>query len=191
MKTENREILGYTVPIVGIVETLAEAVAAAGSEETVLKDYNNNVLAHSHYTIVRRAITKKLVELTGIKQRTEKDGDKDVIVERDAEYKARLESELGEEEVAKFEKAIAEVIGAMPVDYTPGTRGAGGTAAPAKKWLDYYDQLVTEKRLDAFCQKHSIDQSVDEAQLKNTVALKVKEVVTAKMEAARKQALEV
>lgn len=190
MNTQTKELLGFNVPVVGIVETLAEAIKASGSEEAVVKDYNNNVLAHSHYTILRRIIVKKLVELTGIKQLTEKDGDKDVISEKDAAYIARLETEIGEEELKKHEKAIAEACGAVPVDYTPGTRGSGsGSATPAKKWLAYYDQFVVEGKLDAFCEKHGIDQSTDEETLKIAVASKAKEIVLRVQAEALKAAL--
>lgn len=196
MKTENRELLGFTVPINGICETLAEAITAAGSEDAVLKDYNNNVLAHSHYTIARRAIVNKLIELTGVKMKTETTGTGDsaktVVVEKESEYIARLETELGEETLKEFNSQIASVVGAIPVDYTPGVRGAGATAAPAKKWLAYYDQLVTEDKLDAFCSKHGITvEGKDVEVLKVEVANKVKEIVTAKLAAAAKQALDV
>ena len=75
MKNEQREILGIPVMITGICETLAEAIAAAGSEQAVLNDYNANVLAHSHYTEVRKVICAKLAEVTGIKRLTKKHGE--------------------------------------------------------------------------------------------------------------------
>lgn len=189
MKTENKELLGFTVPVVGIVETLKEAVEKAGSEEAVLKDYVSNVLAHSHYTVLRRVIIKTLVAATGIKQKTEKDGEKEVIVEKDAAYVARLETELGEEVLQGFNKQIAEECAKITVDYTPGTRGSG-TSTPAKKWLAYYDQLVEEDKLDGFCQKHGIDQTADEETVRINVANKVKDIITAKMAAAAKEALD-
>jgi hypothetical protein len=191
MKTENRELLGYTVPVVGIVETLAEAIAAAGSEAAVVKDYNNNVLAHSHFTILRRAaVIATLVKETGIKLKTKKVGDKDVIDEKESEYVARLESELGEETMKSFGSAIADTAAKIPVDYSPGTRGSGASATPAKKWLAYYDQLVTEDKLGAFCEKHSITGD-DEESIKFAVANKVREIVTAKEKESARQALDV
>lgn len=193
MKTENRELLGFTVPIVNICETLAEAITAAGGEQAVLNDYNSNVLAHSHYTIARRAIIKSLVEQSGVKQLTKNVGTAEKpkleVVEKDAAYVARLESELGEDMVKSFGTKVSEAVGQIKVDYTPGTRGAGGSATPAKKWLAYYDQLVTEEKLSAFCSKHDIPQDTDEETLKFAVANKVREIVTAKMEAAAQAAL--
>ncbi len=191
MKTENRELLGFVVPIVGIAETLAEAISAAGSEEAVLKDFNNNVLAHSHYTIARRVIIKTLVDKTGIKLKTKKDGEKEVIAEKDAEYIARLESELGEETVKSYSSAVANAVNEVKVDYTPGVRGTGAGTSPAKKWLAFYDQLVAEEKLDAFCQKHSINQEVEEDELKKVVANRVKEIVTAKEQEIARNALAV
>lgn len=191
MKTETRELLGFKVPVVGVAETMAELVTASGSEAEVVDTNNNQVFAHSHATILRRAIIKKLVELTGIKQLTIKEGDKEVLDEKDAAYIGRLEEELGEGALKKYEGQIASTCQAIPMDYTPGVRGSGGSAAPAKKWLAYYDQLVAEEKLDIFCQKHSIDQSVDADSLKNTVANKVREIVTAAQAEASKAALAV
>lgn len=192
MKTENKELLGFTVPVVGIVETLSEAIEKAGSETAVLKDYVSNVLAHSHYTILRRTIVKKLVELTGIKQLTEKDGEKEVIVEKDASYIARLQGEIGESGLKGHEAAIAAACALIPVDYTPGTRGAGGSTTPAKKWLAYYDQLVAEEKLDSFCSKYEISQEgKSEEEFKNEVANKCRELVTAAQARVAQQALDV
>lgn len=190
MKSEVKEILGFNVKIVNIVETLDEAISAAGSKEAVLKDYVSNVLAHSHYGVVRRIIVTTLEKLTGISRGK---NDKGAIIEKDAEYIARLETELGEAALQAHSAAISAEVEKTPVDYTPGTRGAGSsTAAPAKKWLAYYDQLVTEDKLDAFCTKYNITQDgIEEDALRTTVALKIKEIVTAKEKAAAASALDV
>ena len=189
MKNEVKELLGFNVQITDIVDTLDEAIQAAGSQEAVLKDYVSNVLAHSHYTIARRIIVKKLEELTGIKRFTEKKDEKEVVVEKDAEYVARLETELGEEKLASFEKDISAAVAAVPVDYTPGVRGTGEGSVPAKKWLAYYDQMVTEGKVEFYCEKWGIDPAQDEQSLKYALANKVREVVTAKMKAAAAEAL--
>jgi len=193
MKNETKELLGFNVQVTGICETLQECIEKSGSEEAVRKDYINNVLAHSHYTILRRNIVSVLVKETGLKQKTmkEKTGDKEkeVIIEKDAAYIARLETELGS--LKQYESKINSVCAAIPVDYTPGTRGAGGAGVPAKKWLAYYDQLVTEEKLDAFCQKYEIDGSMPEDELKFAVAGKVREIVVAQQEAAAQAALNV
>jgi len=189
MKNETKELLGFNVLVVGIVETLKEAIEKAGSEEAVLKDYVSNVLAHSHYTIARRAIVKKLEELSGIKRLTKKDGEKEVVIEKDAEYIARLETELGEDKLRSFDTDVSAAVAAIPVDYTPGTRGSGEGSVPAKKWLAYYDQMVTEGKVEFYCEKWNIDQNQDEESLKYALANKVREVVTAKMKAAAAEAL--
>lgn len=195
MKTENRELLGFSVPVVGIAETLQEAITAAGSEEAVLKDYNSNVLAHSHYSILRRLIVATLEKVTGVKRKgvTEGEGEKAkfTVTEREAEYVARLEEELGEEGLKPHEVIVREECAKVKVDYVPGKRGEGGSATPAKKWLAYYDQLITDGKLDLFCSKHGIDQTTDEETLKITVANKVKDIVSAKLAAAAKEAVDV
>lgn len=189
MKNENREILGFNVPIIGIVETLDEAISASGSKEAVLKDFNNNVLAHSHFGVVRRIVVATLEKATGVARIK---NDKGAMVEKDAEYVARLETELGEAGLKAYEAAVADAVGKVAVDYTPGTRGQGSsTATPAKKWLAYYDQLVVEEKLEAFCNKHGIKTDGDEAELRVAVALKVKEIVTEKEKAIAKTALDV
>lgn len=191
MKTETRELLGFNVPVVGIAETLQEAISAAGSEAEVLKDLNNNVLAHSHYTILRRVIVKTLETATGVKRNGVTEGEKFTVTEKDAVYIARLEEELGTDELKTHEAAVADACSKISVDYKPGTRGSGESRAPAKKWLAYYDQLVSESKLDLFCEKHSIDGTQAEEDLKVEVANKVKEIVTARMAAAAKEAVDV
>jgi len=192
MKTENRELLGFNVPIVNICETLEECIAAAGSEAEVVKTYVGDVLAHSHYTVARRHIVKTLVELTGIKQLTSKVKEKEVVTETDGEYIARLESEIGEDVLKSYEKQVAAAVGKVAVDYAPGTRGSGGSATPAKKWLAYYDALKQdETKFSAFCSKHDIDTSSDEETLKIAVANKIKDIVSAKLALAAKEAMDV
>lgn len=195
MKTETRELLGFNVPVVGIAETLSELIAAAGSEQVVINDCNNQTLAHSHYTILRKTIVTTLEKITGVKRLTEKQGEgdkaKEVVVEKDAAYIARLEEELGEDVLKSHEAAVAAECAKVKVDYTPGQRGEGSQQTPAKKWLAYYDQLLAEGKLDLFMQKHGIDATSDEETRKVTVANKVKDIVTAKMAEAARAAVEV
>lgn len=197
MRNETRELLGFKVQITGVCDTLAEVIAAAGSEDAVVKDVNAQTLAHSHFTILRRKIVAELVKLTGVKQLVKKVGTgaeaKEVIDEKDAAYIARLEEELGAETLKTHEAAISAVCAGVPVDYKPGTRGSGGSGAPAKKWLAYYDQLVAESKLDLFCERNGInpDGDLSEEDLKIAVATKVKDIVTAQMEAAAKAAMDV
>jgi hypothetical protein len=190
-KSIKKEILGFTVLVVGVAESLKEAVELAGSEEVVLNDFNNQVLFHSHYTGLREKIVSKLAELTGIPRLTEKKGDKDVIVEKDAEYIARLESQIGEDGLKAHESAIAELVAGIPVDYKPGTRGTGTSGVPAKKWMAVYGQLKTEGKLDAFAAKYSVTLTGDEEADTILIAHKAKEVVDAIQKAASQQAFAV
>src|SRR5690606_6043403 len=190
MKNEKREILGFKVTIVGIVENLQEAVSAAGSEEAVVSDYNANVLAHSHYTILRRNICETLEKLTGIPRLRDGEGDKAKIVEKEAAYIARLEDQLGEDGLAQYESQIDELSKSIPVDYKPGTRGSGSSAIPATKWLAYYDQLVEEDMLNAFIEKYSIEtDGRSDEEIKYAVANKAREIVTARLREEEKKAL--
>ncbi len=176
MKTETRELLGFNVPIVGVVENLDEAISAAGSKEAVLKDYVNNVLAHSHFAILRRTICSTLETLTGVARIK---NDKGTITEKESEYIARLDTQLGEAGLAAHNAAVAEACAKIAVDYTPGTRGAGSSSAtPAKKWLAVADQIFAEEKVDAFCAKFGIDRTgVSDADLKVQIAIKFKEFI--------------
>lgn len=187
MKTENRELLGFNVPVVGIVETLKEAIESAGSEDNVLGDYVSNVLAHSHYAILRRVIVSVLEKQTGVKRKTKTTGEgekaKTVIDETDGEYVARLESDLGEEALKAFESAVAAECAKVKVDYTVGTRGS---ATPAKKWLAAIDELKQQGKFEAFCAKFEIDITQDEETVKVAAANKLKDLVAEQMKNAMK-----
>lgn len=187
MKTENRELLGFNVPVVGIVETLKEAIDAAGSEDNVLGDYVSNVLAHSHYAILRRVIVSVLEKQTGVKRKTKTTGEgekaKTVIDETDGEYVARLESDLGEDALKAFESAVAAECAKVKVDYTVGTRGS---ATPAKKWLAAIDELKQQGKFEAFCTKFEIDITQDEETVKVAAANKLKDLVAEQMKNAMK-----
>ena len=191
MKTVTKEILSFEVPVPGVVETLAEAVVSCGNEERALNFLNNYVLFHSHFTKLRSKIIAKLVELTKIPLLTEKKGEKDVIIENDGDYIARLEAELGEGALTQYTEQIAAVSSGLPVDYSVAIRGAASNSMPAKKWLAYYDAMVEQGKLDAFIAKQGLDLAADadEDTVKRTVANKVKELVTKAELAARQQAL--
>lgn len=195
MRNETRELLGFKVQVTGICDTLAEVINAVGSEEGVVNDVNNQTLAHSHFTILRRKIVAKLEELSGVKRDGEWEGEgekkKWVVTEKDAAYVARLEETKGEEWLKLQEGILSSMCAAVPVDYKPGTRGAGGSATPAKKYLAYYDQMVAEDKLDLFCERHGIDSAQEEDALKVAVANKVKELLAAAQAEAMKKALDV
>ena len=195
MKNEQREILGIPIMITGICETLAEAIAAAGSEQAVLNDYNANVLAHSHYTEVRKVICAKLAEVTGIKRLTKKHGEgenaKEVFDETEAAYVDRVREELGDEMFNEQIAAVQSAVAALPVDYKPGTRGSGGaTAKPAKKWIDQVDALKKAGRYDEFLAKYElVKEGMSEDDVVIAAANKVKEIVTEREKAAKQAAL--
>lgn len=195
MRNETRELLGFKVQVTGICDTLAEVIKAVGSEEGVVNDVNNQTLAHSHFTILRRKIVAKLEELSGVKREGffEGEGEKKkwVVTEKDAAYVARLEETKGEEWLKLQEGTLSSMCAAVSVDYKPGTRGAGGSATPAKKYLAYYDQMVAEEKLDLFCERHGIDSAQEEDALKVAVANKVKELLAAAQAEAMKKALDV
>lgn len=191
MRNETREILGIEVMIVGIADSLSEAITLAGSESAVLNDYNSQILAHSHFTEVRRVICAKLTEITGIKRLTKKHGEKEVFNETELAYVDRVREELGEEGFAEHIGAIQTAVAALQVDYKPGTRGSGGsTAKPAKKWFDYVAALKSAGRFDDFVSKNNLlRENMSEDDLNLAVALKVKDIVTEQEKAARAAAV--
>lgn len=189
MKSVNKEILGFNVPIAGVAETSAELVSACGSDERAVELANNYILYHVHFSKVRSKIVAKLEELTGVKREGQEEGEgedkKFVVTEKDQEYIGRLEEQLGEAGLKAHEGVIAAMVGAMNVDYTQSARGSGVAAAPAKKWLAYYDALVEKGKLQDFIAKHSIatEGLTDEA-IKLSVVNKVKTLVTEATRAA-------
>jgi hypothetical protein len=186
MKTVNKEILGFSVGVVGVAETIPEFVEAAGSEERLVDLANNYVLFHQHFTKLRNAIVKTLVELTGIKLETEEKDGKTIITETAEEYVGRLEEESANP--LQFADQVNSAVGAMPVDYKQPVRGLGTTKV-AQKWLAYYDAMVEAGKLDAFVEKHDLTLPADEEAAKIVVANKVKEIVTHAQQAALKTAL--
>lgn len=195
MKNETRELLGFKVQVTGVCETLAEVIAAAGSEQAVVNDVNNQTLAHSHFTVLRRVIIKELETRSGIKRFGETEGEgekaKFVVTEKDAAYVARLEEEKGEDWLKSQEAEISAACAKVAVDYKPGVRGAGGSVMPAKKYLAYYDAIVAEDKLAAFCARHSINLDQDEEDLKIEVANKVKDLLAAAQAEATRKAMDV
>jgi hypothetical protein len=191
MKTITKELLGFNVPVVGVCETIAELVTAAGSEEVVVNDNNNQVLAHSHFGVLRNVIVTQLEKATGVPRKTVKNKlvEKDGEEETQGKYRARLDEELGEETVQAIQAQIAEACEKIPVDYTPGVRGSGESAMPAKKWLELYDQAVTENKVDYYVAKLGVDATLTGDELRIAFANAAKARVTAAMQAAAKNAL--
>ncbi len=192
-QTVDKEILGFVVPIVGVADSLAELATLAGSEKRAVGLANNYVLYHQHYTKVRGIVAEVVEKLSGIKRLTkksEKTG-KEIIDENDEPYIARVEEELGEGSLKQFASAVNEAVAAVPVDYTVAVRAPGTGGKLAKKWLDAYDQLVEQGKIDGFISKYELDidgLSADEVKL--VAANKIKEVILKKQqeEAARQLA---
>lgn len=181
MKSVNKEILGFNVPVSGVAETTAELVAACGNDERAVELANNYILFHVHFGKVRTAIVKLLEEKTGVKRESVTEGEgenaKTVITEKDAEYIGRLEEQL-EGGLTQFNEAVAERVAGMPVDYAKSV-SSGVASAPAKKWLAYYDGLVEANKLQAFIDKFSIaTDGLSEEAIKLAVVAKVKDLVT-------------
>lgn len=182
MKTLNKELLGFEVPIVGIAETLDELVAACGSKERVVDLANAYVLFHQHYTKGRNAIIDVLVKQTGKSMEADEKGK---VTEKDLEYVGRIEEELGPEGLVPFEAAVVAAMENLPVDYAQPVRGTGVGAVVAKKWLAAYDDLVQRGKVDAFVDKYGVDlDGLDEDGKKLAIAKKIKEEVTRAQAAA-------
>lgn len=191
MKSVKKDILGFEVEIPNIPETLAELVAAAGSEQAVLDGALAYTLYHSHFTKLRTAIVEKLEKLTGIARETEEVNGKTKVVEKDGSYIARLEEELGAETLQGYLAEVQEVSTNLPVSYTPTVRGVGTGGKPAQKWLAMVDDLISADKLEAFASKFDIDLTQDESDWRTDVAQKLKEVVTNAQRAAAAAALAV
>lgn len=194
MKTLNKEVLGFDVPIVGVAEDLNELLLLSGGgsadqtpeeqeaarklgAEKVYAAAINYVHFHSHYTKVRAKMIETLVAKSGKKQTVDKEGNVD---EKDVEYVGRLEDELGGAgSLDQYNDDIIAALNALPVDYTQSSKG-GGSGTIGKKYLAYYDKMVEDGKLDAFVAKHSLEvEGLDEEAKKQVVGAKVKELVKA------------
>jgi len=194
MKTLNKEVLGFDVPIVGVAEDLNELLLLAGGgnadmseaeQEAARKSGAEKVYAaainyvhfHVHYTKVRAKVIETLVAKSGVKQSVDKEGNVD---EKDVEYVGRLEDEKGG--AGSLEQYAADIVAAlenMPVDYSQSSKG-GGSGTIGKKYLAYYDKMVEDGKLDAFVAKHGLEiEGLDEEATKQVVGAKVKELVKA------------
>jgi len=196
-----REILGFEVQVTGVAESISELIAAIGSESGLVDTANNQVLAHSHFTDVRKLIVKTAEAHTKIPRATKKDGEKEVYAETEQTYIARLETELDEEAFATLTEVIGTAVAALPVDYKPGTRGAGASSSKlAAKWYEAVADLKKKGRYDEFVSRHTIvvPEAVDESEeaqkayveaLDTAVALKIKTIVTEREKAAKLAAM--
>lgn len=185
MKQDTNEVLGFEQVLTNVPENLAEAVSLAGGEQAVLDGFIAYTIFHRHNGRARDAIVEFLEKNTGIKPKGTGDGKDFTRTEKDLAFSARVRSEAPEQ-VAALEASI-RVLNST-VDWSPGTRGSGKLAA---KWFAYFDKMVEDGKLDAFCAKHNIDQTLEEDALKAVVASKVKQIIEAKQRAIEREALDV
>jgi len=186
MKTVVKEVMGFEVEYTNVPETLVEAVSLMGSEQEVLDAVVDQVIFHKANGVARNRIVAKLVELTGLKPLTEKDGEKEVVVETPQKFVNRVRAELGDEVVDSHAPAFRHL--AATIDWSPAARGSS-TGKVAAKWLVYVDQVTEAGKLDAFCSKHGIDTELPTEILRATVALKIKSIVEAQQALAVKNAM--
>ena len=187
MNTVVKEVVGFEVEYQNVPETLVEAVQMCGGEQRVLDALIDQVVFHKQNGVARSRIMAKLVELTGIKPLTEKDGEKDVVVETPQKYVNRIRAELGDEAVDAFAPQLRHL--ATQIDWAATERGTGTTRV-AGKWLAAVDQLVEAGKFELFCTKYGIDAAnLPEEILRPTVALKIKSIVEEQAAAALKNAM--
>jgi hypothetical protein len=184
MKTVVITNLGFEVERKNVPETIAEAVTAAGSEETVLQGFIDYTIAHRDNAKVRKAIVERVEARTGIKRAGVQEGDKWVITEKAEPFVERVRATVEESVMTELAREIRHAF--PEVDWTPGARGSGKLG---QEWLAAYDELVEKEKLVGFCAKHGIDSSLEEEVLRPMVALKVKQLVEAAKQAAKDAAM--
>lgn len=170
MKTEVTEILGFDVEMKNIPTTIPEAVQLAGSEEHVLDNHIAYKKFHVHFSTVRKGLVEYLEEKTKILRYRKKEGDKEIIDEKDTAYCNRLRREHEELITQEMKDHIRTAW--SEIDWTPGTRGG----KLGNKWLSYYDQLKESGRLEEWCATQEIDVTQDEDVLKPLVATRIKAI---------------
>ena len=187
MSTITKEVLGFSVPVVGVADSLTQLAEFAGSEQRALDFANNYVIFHKHLGTLRSAIVKKLVEVTGVPLLTKKEGEKEVVDETEADYIERLEEELGGEgSLAKYEADIQAVCNAISVDYKVTVRGTGAGSKPAQKYLTMASAIVEAGKAEAFIAKFGldVDDSTDDQTRLFVIANKVKAIMVEQQKAA-------
>jgi hypothetical protein len=122
MKNSTTSVLGFDVPVSGVVETLPELVEAAGGEQPVVDlmvGYSN---AHKTNTEARGAVVEALEKVTGIKRATENvksptKADPNRTVEKFSEseqtYADRVRAET-QQTTEQLWTAIASEVGTIP-----------------------------------------------------------------------------
>lgn len=187
MSTITKEVLGFNVPVVGVADSLTQLAEFAGSEQRALDFANNYVIFHKHLGTLRDAIVKKLVEKTGVKMLTKKEGEKEVVNETAAEYIERLEEELGGEgSLVKYEVDIQAVCDALAVDYKVTVRGTGAGTKLAQKYLTMASAIVEAGKADAFIAKFGLDvgPDTDDQTRLYVIANKIKAIMVEQQKAA-------
>lgn len=187
MSTITKEVLGFSVPVVGVADSLTQLAEFAGSEQRALDFANNYVIFHKHLGTLRSAIVKKLVEVTGVPLLTKKEGEKEVVDETEADYIERLEEELGGEgSLAKYDADIQAVCNAISVDYKVTVRGTGAGSKPAQKYLTMASAIVEAGKAEAFIAKFGldVDDSTDDQTRLFVIANKVKAIMVEQQKAA-------
>ena len=187
MSTITKEVLGFNVPVVGVADSLTQLAEFAGSEQRALDFANNYVIFHKHLGTLRDTIVEKLVEKTGVKMLTKKEGEKEVVNETAAEYIERLEEELGGEgSLVKYEADIQAVCAAIAVDYKVTVRGTGAGTKPAQKYLTMASAIVEAGKADAFIAKFGLDvgPDTDDQTRLYVIANKIKAIMVEQQKAA-------
>jgi len=180
MKTEVATVLDFNIELTNIPTTLAEAVQLAGSEDEVLNNHIKYVQFHSHNTLIRDELVELLEVRTAEKRVREKDGEKEVVTEKDTAYLKRLRSECADLITDELKEEIRTKW--SEIDWTPGKRGSGKLA---KEWLAVYDQLKAINKLDEFVSKHNLTLVGELDVDKKIVGMKAKELIDAQARAAK------
>lgn len=178
MKDLQKELVNFKVNVVGVAETLPELIEKCGGEERVVDLVNAHILAHSHYTKLRKVIADVVETVTTIKGK-----DKETV----QSYVSRLEEDYEGDVYGDCAEQVLAKTAEVPVDYTARERGEGGSSAPAKKYLAIIDQLIEQNRYEEFLAKYDLrdeEFELDSDEQKAIAAHKAKEIIREREKAA-------
>jgi len=181
MKTEKTNLIGFDITL-NIASTLAEAVELAGSEQRILDYANRQILAHSHYGKLRRAIARLVERETGVRM---------AEGEKEREFIFRVKMEKGDDAISMLAAAVQEISDNFPVDYKGSVREEAKLRVPPKRWLAMVENLKAAGMYEKFIEKHGItfDGNETDEETIYIVADKIREIVRANERRARTDAL--
>lgn len=129
------ELLGFPITYTG-ASSVEELTELGITSERIADIVNAYVSAHVANTKVRKTIVPIVVGYTNIPQKTEKVGDKDVVIEKDDPYVKRAIATLDIDQLTELKRQIEQALsksGLLTLQYVAAARSATGSLTKGLK----------------------------------------------------------